>query len=457
MSTPISPLEQLEQQTQTAPAAPSQSSTPTLSPLEQLEQQTSQPTTQQAPQSQDQGFLSGLYNSTLAPIGGVLKSDAGYAKTIYNEAGQHLANGEYLKAAGTLMSAMDGADDRSPLMQLFSGILDSHKEQVKATAAAYKAGHYTEAAGHGLAAALPVVGPMAAKAGEDIGAGKTGEGLGEAAGTIGAVLAPDAIGKAGDIIKGAPEAVKSATGFADVPDTVNADVQSGIKDVASSVADDAGVSPDAPSIRTQFEKLADGVESNSKGLYQQIDDATDGEFTNIQNKIKNVDYKLKEIAGTDDAAEEKLFNQKVALGTKMDEAIEAAKENGVAPEVADQAKTAWKQSSALRDVDAQVKASTFGNNIHAPEVVDPTKLATRLQKLADSGRLQEALGDEQADALLKTAYDGTNAAKDVAAKSATQAARRGLTTKLATRTAVGAGGFATYEGLKAAGILGGKK
>lgn len=38
-----------------------------------------------------------------------------------------------------------------------------------------------QAEGHGLAAAVPGFGPMAAKAGEDIGKGKTGEGLGEGA------------------------------------------------------------------------------------------------------------------------------------------------------------------------------------------------------------------------------------------------------------------------------------
>ncbi len=53
----------------------------------------------------------------------------------------------------------------------------------------------SEAMGHGLAAILPGIGPAAAKAGEDIGAGKTGQGLGEATGLIGSIVAPELAGK----------------------------------------------------------------------------------------------------------------------------------------------------------------------------------------------------------------------------------------------------------------------
>jgi hypothetical protein len=231
----------------------------------------------------------------------------------------------------------------------------------------------------------------------------------EAAG-IGAVAAP-AISAAPDI---AGSLWKTATGKA-----IQEELQSGVRSVASNVADDVSAQiPEGTSIRTTFENLADSVQAKSKDLYSTIDSATDGEYTNIQNKIRNVDFKLRDIAGTDDATEEKLFNQKVALNTKLDEAIDQATKNGVDPSVADQARAAWKQQSALTDLDNAVKGSTFGNAKNAPEIVDPKKLVARLQKLDDAGRLADAIGDDRANDLLQQAYDSAKAMKSRAGKVA---------------------------------------
>ena len=160
-------------------------------------------------------------------------------------------------------------------------------------------------------------------------------------------------------------------------------VQSSIREVAAGAAEDLGATAPKSTlpVRNTFAKLADSVQENRKGLFSQIDDATNAEFTNLQNKFRNVDQRLRKIAGTDDTLEENLFNQKVALNTMLDRAIEAAKKVGVSPEVADQARTAWKQQSALHDVDNAIKGSTTGNIKNAPEVVDPRKVVGRLQKL----------------------------------------------------------------------------
>jgi hypothetical protein len=450
MSTQPSPLEQLEQQTETQDTNASPKSD--LSPLEQLEQQHVEPN----PATQDQGFLTGLYNNTLAPIGAAAKGvyntltqsegtpeqieaqrqqAEAYKHRTYQEAGDHLKGGNFLAAAGTLMTLLSNPDDKmsAPAYAMVNNLVDLHKEQLRTAQAAYKAGNYTEAAGHAAAGLLPALGPVAAKAGEDIGEGKTGEGLGEAAGLVGTVLAPELVNKASGAIG------KVASKFTPVADTTNLDLQSGIRNVAGAVADDVGVQADSPSVRTQFEKIADGVQEQSSGLYKKIDDVTDNEFTNLQKKIRNVDFKLRDIAGTDDALEEKLTNQKAELSDKLDDAIETAKAKGVDPAVADQAKAAWKQQSALRDVDTQLKASTFGNAKQAAEVVDPAKLVNRLQKLSDSGRLQEALGEEQADELLQKAYDGLKQGKETTATNAKVTANRNLAKKVAIGTAKTAG------------------
>lgn len=104
-----------------------------------------------------------------------------------------------------------------------------------------------------------------------------------------------------------------------------------------------------------------------------------------------------------------IFNQQTALRVKLDDAIEAAKKAGVDPDTAEQARQAWKQMSALEDLDREIKLSTFGEGKNAAEIVDPKKLVNRLQKLDDSGRLENALGRAHADALLSQAYDSAKA------------------------------------------------
>lgn len=68
--------------------------------------------------------------------------------------------------------------------QMAKEILDSHLDQYNKAKDAFNQGYYVEAAGHALATGLPVVGPAAAKAGEDIGQGKFAYGAGEAAGLL---------------------------------------------------------------------------------------------------------------------------------------------------------------------------------------------------------------------------------------------------------------------------------
>jgi hypothetical protein len=79
-----------------------------------------------------------------------------------------------------------------------AAILRSHGEQFDKAKTAFGEGRYSEAAGHGAAGILPVLGPMAADVGEQIASGDVAGGLGAGAGLIGgAALAGPAARVAG--------------------------------------------------------------------------------------------------------------------------------------------------------------------------------------------------------------------------------------------------------------------
>jgi hypothetical protein len=248
----------------------------------------------------------------------------------------------------------------------------------------------------------------------------------------------------GAILGAAPEVAGGLKDFWGSLDgqQIQSELQDGIKSALSDAAEDAGVKPADSNVRNSAKAAGDAVLEKSKGLYGQIDDATDGALTNLQDKLKNVNLKLRTTAGTDDAAEELLESQRDKLEQALEDVFDQAKANGVDASVVDDARNSFKQSQALYDLDAQVKASTFGNAKQAAENVNPKLLVPRLQKLADSGRLQEALGDKAADDLLGSAYKSHEAIGDLA----DQAARRGKVArnagdvaKLATGGAIGGG------------------
>ncbi len=74
--------------------------------------------------------------------------------------------GDYRKLAGE-MFAIPGA----PADALIGGLVGAHWQQFVKAKRAYDEGNYSEAVGHTAAGILPMVGPMAAQAGEDIGTG----------------------------------------------------------------------------------------------------------------------------------------------------------------------------------------------------------------------------------------------------------------------------------------------
>ena len=72
------------------------------------------------------------------------------------------------------------ADKRPSTMQKF--VTEPAKEQLSEASKAYKEGRYSEAAGHGLAGVVPMVGPFAASIGEQAGKGDVGGALGQVVG-----------------------------------------------------------------------------------------------------------------------------------------------------------------------------------------------------------------------------------------------------------------------------------
>jgi len=158
-------------------------------------------------------------------------------------------------------------------------------------------------------------------------------------------------------------------------------------------------------VRTAIEDVSNDVKAKSQKLYQQLDKESGGRWQRYEDQIKNLEDKMNEVNGIDDDAYDRLETKRNDIETSQAQMLEDMKAKGLDPKIAEDAVAHYKQAMALRDLDKAVKGSVTGDaRISGKEVVNPKMFTNRVQKLYDSGRLQQALGEEGAGTLLKEAY-----------------------------------------------------
>lgn len=213
-----------------------------------------------------------------------------------------------------------------------------------------------------------------------------------------------ASGAVGALIPGATKAVGKVAKYF-TGEGIQNDIKGVIKGLMGKVGQEGGVATEStPSIRKAVETTADAIEAKGKGIYSAIDTATSGKFESTKNALKNVSRKIADIHGTNPEAEGALLERQNELEDTMNKMWDEAKQKGVTPALVDEAKTNWKKAQALYDLDKHIKLSTSGVEPHTSETVDPKKLSSRLEKMYDSGRLQQAVGEDGASQLLKETH-----------------------------------------------------
>ncbi len=284
-------------------------------PLDQLMSQPAQAPAQQ----QQPGFLKGLYDSTVGPL----------VEQAHQRAADPNASSTALKTAA-LGPAASILDPNHPVWGILKGAVDqakaainhglamakaegqgvsalAHGDTAGATAASQTVNDEASlSAGHGVAAALPGIGPAAVKAGQDIGEGKTAYGAGEATGLIGSVLLPEVVKGAGKVVSTAvePSTVELPGGeqmpvrsskLADVvagperQDAFDRAVQNpagrkGISNLAGEVADSGEIAKVVPPVEDPLgiRQASEAPKARAKAGFQAVDNATNNALSQAQ-------------------------------------------------------------------------------------------------------------------------------------------------------------------------------
>jgi hypothetical protein len=169
------------------------------------------------------------------------------------------------------------------------------------------------------------------------------------------------------------------------------------------------------SLRTIVEEPTHSLEAQAKANYRQIDKAAGTDFKALNEKLDNTEYQIRQLTETEEdvAKEAQLEKARTATVDKIAAAKQQALDNGVDPKLLDKAHSQFKQASALKDLEAKVFKNpnivkgnvAFGTD----ETVDVNQAVKAFQKMQDtqkygSSRLEQALGKDGANALLKDMY-----------------------------------------------------
>jgi len=244
-----------------------------------------------------------------------------------------------------------------------------------------------------------------------------------------AFVAPEGAEVAGQGIdagaSAASKVVNSAKGAFDVK-SIQPALQQGIRNTLATVAKDVGVDvPSSASIRDVAADLSTAIRAKSSELYSQLDAATGGgRFQRFSDSLSNIERGLRDSLGVDPDKYDTLLERKAEVEQAQKAALDAATAKGVDPSLISKANATWKQQAALSDLSSSLRQSVTGlrpeiadaANVAktTPETVNPKTLFSKINRLHDKGRLADAIGSDNAQALLQHVDSAYLAAQKIA-------------------------------------------
>ncbi len=249
-------------------------------------------------------------------------------------------------------------------------------------------------------------------------------------------------------------AIKSIRAALD-PQGIQQPLQDSLRAVLSDVANHAGVSgPTSASIRDAVQDVQSQVKTQGSALYQKLDQISGGQAQRFREASENVSQKLREIVGLDDEKEADLVAKQKQIDVAHKAMLDKLEAAGHPRDLLTRADALWQKQGALSDLSNSLRQSVSGMRPElaganaTAETVNPKTLFVKLNRLHDSGRLTQAIGPGNAEAILQ-AVDAAYARSQAIASNNRWA---GYLTKAA--ASAGLGGLG-YEGVKLAhGLLG---
>lgn len=202
-----------------------------------------------------------------------------------------------------------------------------------------------------------------------------------------------------------------------------------LRNVLNDAAGDSGLPPSkAASLRDVAAEHGTALRKQARQLYQTLDKAIGGtRFQTYDDQIYNAVNALRHDAGLNPDATGALVEHINALEKAKSDAEELALENGVDPNIIKTANAAHRKAMAFYDLSDKIRQSAsglrpelIGAKSVGSEVISPAKLAPKIHQLYNTTRLQQALGNDRADDLLRAIEETKQNALDLKNNTALQ-------------------------------------
>jgi len=194
---------------------------------------------------------------------------------------------------------------------------------------------------------------------------------------------------------------QTAAAKAEAETTTQTNVDQAIQNIATRHATENGLPTPATGAPTRdiLTNSGNALVDAGKADYATLDKFTDGKFTNAQNELKNAQLEMQRKAGTTEVDPVELEANVTRAQKNVDNLFDEAVKNGMPKDTAEAARTKFRTGQATLDAANDVR---MANRVRGAGVrsTDLNVLENRWTARFDSGRLQEAFGEEGAkDAL----------------------------------------------------------
>jgi hypothetical protein len=179
---------------------------------------------------------------------------------------------------------------------------------------------------------------------------------------------------------------------------------------AKSLADEkvAANKPPSKSIRNTAHEAGDRIMADAKSDYAVLDKESNGRFQRFRDKMEANRRAMRDLTTSEEdvAKESRILKSQKEVEDEMGELYDEMKKKGVNPDLIDRADRNYRRAQGAYDVGDAIRRNVKGAHPdtsradiieHSPETLDPKGFHKTINRLYDSGRLQDFLGESGAE------------------------------------------------------------
>jgi hypothetical protein len=177
---------------------------------------------------------------------------------------------------------------------------------------------------------------------------------------------------------------------------------------ATADAKAAANKPPSKSMRNVAHDAGDRIMADAKADYNVLDKESGGRFQRFRDKMEANRRAMRDLTTSEEdvAKEARILKSQKEIEDEMGEMYDDMKKKGINPDLIDRADRNYRRAQGAYDIGDAIRKNVKGAHPdtsrpdileHSPETLDPKGFHNTINRMYDSGRLQDFLGEEGAN------------------------------------------------------------